>query len=305
MSVGSLICFHRRNNLDRVRADPPSKLRLLLVLGRTSNLPTVWSNCLAGWILGGAGNGVKFIALIFGATFLYVGGMFLNDAFDADFDRQHRRQRPIPAGAIAVREVWQYGFAFLLAGTIILSLLSFTSACLAILLAVSIVIYDAIHKAIAFSPIIMAGCRFLLYLIAASISVNGITGLSIWSAAALASYIVGLSFLARKESLPAGLQYWPCLFLAAPILLALLVNDGLTKKIGLILSFVLAVWILWAVQYTYRRAQRNIGVTISLLLAGIPIVDWLSVGGGTWLSGMLFLSLLVLAILFQRFIPAT
>jgi hypothetical protein len=38
-------------NQDSVR-----KLRTLLVLGRVSNLPTVWSNCLAGWWLGGGGN---------------------------------------------------------------------------------------------------------------------------------------------------------------------------------------------------------------------------------------------------------
>ena len=33
-----------------------SQLRTLLILGRVSNLPTVWSNCLAGWIMGAAAN---------------------------------------------------------------------------------------------------------------------------------------------------------------------------------------------------------------------------------------------------------
>ena len=61
-------------------------LRTLLVLGRASNLPTVWSNCLAGWILGGGGPHKRLLALCGGATLLYVGGMFLNDAFDAQFD---------------------------------------------------------------------------------------------------------------------------------------------------------------------------------------------------------------------------
>ena len=36
-----------------------SYLRTLLVLGRASNLPTVWSNCLAGWLLGEGGHVVK------------------------------------------------------------------------------------------------------------------------------------------------------------------------------------------------------------------------------------------------------
>ena len=28
----------------------------LLILGRVSNLPTVWWNCFAGWLLGGGGS---------------------------------------------------------------------------------------------------------------------------------------------------------------------------------------------------------------------------------------------------------
>ena len=67
-----------------------SQLRTLLVLGRVSNLPTVWSNCLAGWWLGGAGNFGKLPFLFLGMSLLYTGGMYLNDAFDEEFDRLRR-----------------------------------------------------------------------------------------------------------------------------------------------------------------------------------------------------------------------
>ena len=67
-----------------------ASLRTLLVLGRVSNLPTVWTNCLAGWLLGGGGDWTRFAWLCAGATLVYVGGMFLNDAFDAEFDAQGR-----------------------------------------------------------------------------------------------------------------------------------------------------------------------------------------------------------------------
>src|ERR1043166_9840735 len=75
-----------------------SILRTFLILGRVSNLPTVWSNCLAGWWLGGGGEVGNLPFLFIGATLLYLGGMFLNDACDAEFDRQHRRERPFPSG---------------------------------------------------------------------------------------------------------------------------------------------------------------------------------------------------------------
>ena len=58
-----------------------------MILGRVSNLPTVWSNCLAGWWLGGDHHSDRLPFVLIGATFLYIAGMFLNDAFDVNFDR--------------------------------------------------------------------------------------------------------------------------------------------------------------------------------------------------------------------------
>src|SRR5881397_4073070 len=91
-------------------------VRTLLLLGRVSNVPTVWSNCLAGWLLAGGGEGNRFAILCFAGTFLYIGGMYLNDAFDAQFDQQHRPERPIPSGAIRPEAVWAAGFCWLGAG---------------------------------------------------------------------------------------------------------------------------------------------------------------------------------------------
>src|ERR1043165_7364980 len=90
-----------------------SFLRTLLLLGRVSNLPTVWSNCLAGWWLGGGGNFEKLPYLFAATTVLYIGGMFLNDAFDAEFDRVYRKERPIPSGKTSLEAVWRWGLAWL------------------------------------------------------------------------------------------------------------------------------------------------------------------------------------------------
>src|SRR4029079_14896918 len=95
---------------------PPSKLRTLLVLGRVSTLPTVWSNCLAGWWLGGGGKWSLLAWTCVGTSLLYVAGMFLNDAFDANFDRQHRSSRPIPSGAISLNEVWVWALVLTVSG---------------------------------------------------------------------------------------------------------------------------------------------------------------------------------------------
>jgi hypothetical protein len=51
--------------------------------------------------------------------------------------------------------------------------------------------------------------------------------------------------------------------------------------------------------------DRQIGRTVSGLLAGIVFVDWLAVPDVPRIFGLVFLGLFGLALLFQRFVPAT
>lgn len=280
-------------------------LRTLLIVGRVSNLPTVWSNCLAGWLLGDGGDYDKFVLLCLGATCLYLGSMFLNDAFDADFDRQRRRERPIPSGAIGETTVWYWGIGWLGLGTVVLVTLGRTTAVLALLLGVTILVYDAVHKLIAFSPLLMAGCRFLLYLVAASISAEGVTGLVIWSALVLGAYIVGLSYVALRESTNGPMQYWPCLLLAAPLVLAYVVNADAERSRALALSALAWLWILRCCRFMLRGPNRNLGRTVAGLLAGIVLIDLLAVAPEPYQVGLVFALLFGTALLLQRFVPAT
>ncbi|HXG47043.1 MAG TPA: UbiA family prenyltransferase, partial [Methylomirabilota bacterium] len=279
--------------------------RTLLILGRVSNLPTVWSNGLTGWVLGGGGDWDRFLALGLGLTALYLGGMYLNDAFDAQFDAQHRPERPIPRGAIGVTTVWKLGLGWLGTGLLILVLLGTKPALFAALLTVSILVYDAVHKMFAFSPVLMAACRLFVILLAASAGDDGVNGLSVWSALVLAAYVAGLSYIARGESMPTPLRHWPCLLLTAPLVLALIVNRGPYQPGGLLLGGILLVWMLRSLRPAFRAEHRNPGRSVAGLLAGICLVDLLAVGPqAPWLVPV-FVGLFVLALLGQRFIPAT
>jgi 4-hydroxybenzoate polyprenyltransferase len=282
-----------------------ASFRTWLVLGRISNLPTVWSNCLAGWWLGG-GQETRNLPLLFsGATLLYVGGMFLNDAFDASFDAQYRRERPIPSGAISAASVWRVGFGLLAAGVLCLFLLNLTCGILAVALTLCIVTYDAVHKLITLSPVLMATCRFFLYPMSASTGADGVTGWSVWCGIALAAYIVGLSYIARKESTGAALRTWPCLFMAVPVIWAMIMNAPPFLEKALLISAVLALWVVRCLRYTFGGAERNIGRTVSGLLAGIVWVDLIAVADAPKPFAGCFVALFLLALLFQRFVPAT
>lgn len=169
------------------------KFKALLDLGRVSNLPTVWSNCLAAWVLAGAAfsrsESMRFVELegIFGrlahwfivplvcipmlaASLLYVGGTALNDAFDADYDRKHRPERPIPSGVFSSLWVWGLGLSALIVGTGIFAYMGSSTGDLAVPglaagLVALILLYDWMHKKSVWAVIPMGGCRLLLYLV--------------------------------------------------------------------------------------------------------------------------------------------
>ncbi len=275
------------------------------MLGRVSNLPTVWSNCLAGWWLGGGGNVDKLRYLLAGATFLYVGGMYLNDAFDAEFDRKYRKERPIPSRAVTLKTVWVLGVAWLAVGVCCLAWVGTMSGAMGLALAACIVLYDAIHKRVSFAPVLMGLCRFVLYLAAISSAVKGWSIQGLCCSVAIFAYIIGLSYVARRESMPGPLRYWPVLLLATPVIVALVFNGTTHLESALLLSAIFALWTVKSLRYTLWTEQREIGRTVSGLLAGIILVDWLAAANVPREFGAVFIGLFLAALLFQRFVPAT
>jgi 4-hydroxybenzoate polyprenyltransferase len=281
------------------------RARPWLVLGRVSNLPTVWSNGLAGWLLGGRGGFGALLLVWLGTTFLYLGGMWLNDYCDVEFDRRHRPGRPIPAGQVTRQFVFYGGLLWLAAGVLTLVALADANVFWTLLLVALIVTYDVVHKMTAISPLLMAACRFCVYLIAASVGDDGIGGLAVWSAFALAAYIVGLTQIARKEHTQDRPDWWPLLLLLTPIGLALLANAGAYREVAIVLCLLFVVSVLVALRHAVRDSGPNIGMTVSSLLAVIVFVDLLAVAGDPPGVVPAFLGLFLLAKLAQRYVPAT
>jgi 4-hydroxybenzoate polyprenyltransferase len=282
------------------------QFRTLLVLGRVSNLPTVWSNCLAGWWLSGGGNFWKLPLLLFGMSALYTGGMFLNDAFDADFDQQRQAARPIPSGKISPETVWRFGWAWLALGIFCLLFLGKIAGALAIVLAICILIYNAVHKVITASPWLMGLCRFWVYVIAGTTGADGLNGWPIWCGAALAFYVIGLSYIANRESFRGRVPHWPLFFMATPLVFASLMNAGDALKPALLVSLILALWMTRCLRTVFQPGQINVGRIVTGLLAGIILVDWLAIAPQcpNWLAAV-FLILFGAALFSRRFISAT
>ncbi len=79
--------------------------RTALKLDAVSNLPTVWSNVIAGCALAGGAPLYVVVTVAVATSAMYIAGMFLNDAFDRNIDARERPERPIPAGEVSVDAV--------------------------------------------------------------------------------------------------------------------------------------------------------------------------------------------------------
>ena len=122
-------------------------LSTLLRLGRVSNLPTVWTNALGGAVLSGIQPDLVTVALAaLALTFFYEGGMWLNDAFDAEIDAKERANRPIPNEEIGRQTVFIGGFAMLAIGAAIAFSLGVYAGLAGLSLAGAIVAYAWLHK---------------------------------------------------------------------------------------------------------------------------------------------------------------
>ena len=193
-------------------------LGVALRLGRVSNLPTVWTNVLTGVVLAGVSyRVVDVLVLMLAGSSFYVGGMFLNDAFDAELDRLERPERPIPSGEVTARTAFVLGFAMLLGGIGLLILLvvvpgggaSWLSVGAGMILALTVLLYDRYHKNNPFSPLLMGICRISLYVMAALALRPVLTPDLALACAVLFVYLLGLTQVAKLENQGRLKHAWP------------------------------------------------------------------------------------------------
>lgn len=302
-------------------------LRAWLELARISNLPTVWTNVTAAWLLaGGPWLDARLGWLILGGSLLYTAGMILNDVADAGYDRTHKKERPIPSGRISVPSAWLVGGVMMVAGGLLATALGGASGRATLALAAAILFYDLYHKPWPGAVWVMGACRVLLYLMVASVfggpeaNDGGARDVVFLFAASLGSYIVGLTMVARMEA-----QKTP------PSLLRSLFAKGLLYAPGIVAIFMwlqTANWRLLSilgdfsalaplpfiliffgfVSYACRIMKKGgpaIGQAVGILLAGIAVVDALAVLQVSLSLACIFVLMSPLLRLWQRWIAAT
>ena len=285
-----------------------------LKLGRVSNLPTVWTNMLAGLVLAGGLPDARIVPLLIALSLFYIGGMYLNDAFDAEIDAVERPERPIPADRVGRGTIFALGFGMLALGIVMVGAIGtiWGSGVWPLLsgaaLAGAITLYNWHHKANPLSPLIMGVCRMLVYITAGLCFLPGLPPALLLGAVLLLSYLIGLTYVAKQENLKQVKNLWPMLFLLAPLIYGLAQQGAQQgeQPVALVFAVLLGLWILVALFFIKRRQPGDIPRAVVSLIAGISLVDALLIAstGATVLAMLACLGFL-LTLAFQRFVPGT
>jgi hypothetical protein len=284
-----------------------------LRLGRVSNLPTVWTNTLAGIVLAGGDVGDRRTpALIVALSLFYVAGMYLNDAYDAELDARERPERPIPSGAVSTETVFAAGFGMMALGLALLGWVGYGARAGTGLgpvfgglgLGAAIVLYNRRHKDNLLSPVLMGVCRMLVYLTAGLAVALELPSTVLIGALLLLCYLIGLTYVAKQETLGEVRNLWPLLFLGAPVAYALVRAPGGPTAAVLSLAFVL--WVAIALWCLRRRQPGDVPRAVVSLIAGIALLDAVLIAGAgevtiAWLAVAGF----ALTLALQRFVPGT
>lgn len=289
------------------------KLSIALKLGRVSNLPTVWTNVFTGMALaGGMVADPRLAILLASLSLFYVGGMFLNDAFDSGFDAKARPERPIPSGQVSAAQVYAVGFGMLAAGIALLVWIGYgfepftqwRPVLAGSALAAAIVFYNWHHKENPLSPLVMGACRFLVYLSAGFAVVAALPADVYIAAAVLLCYLIGLTYAAKKEHLGTLDNFWPLAFLLVPVIYGLYLS--LSQPAALLPLAIFAGWMLFALKLLRRRAKGDVPRAVVSLIAGIALLDATVLAGfGQWTLAVLSVGAFFLTLILQRWVSGT
>ncbi|MBK1825785.1 UbiA family prenyltransferase [Haloferula rosea] len=288
----------------------PSRARALLASLRIPNAPSVLSNAWFGYMLGcfylgdRTGASTELPLVIIAGLCLYFAGNLANDWFDRKWDATHRPERALPAGLF--QPIYYLLTAAILAASGLAAAASVNLPTLGsgVAILVLIGIYTWLHKRTRWAVLPMGLCRAGLYLMGACAAmpdvwleeaVNSLRGSStatsgmvftpvdalrlLWffttHALGVLIYIAGLSLAARYESTehpPHGMV----LLSRAMLLLPLAAMScwwmswyPLPTLVGLV---PFAIWL----SLSLTRFRSPVPKFVSALLAGIPLIDFIS-----------------------------
>ncbi|MBI39585.1 MAG: hypothetical protein CMF59_08295 [Leptospiraceae bacterium] len=273
-------------------------LKSWATLVRLANGFTALSNILAAYLFIGFWKGwLGFPWYLVAATLcFYYAGMILNDVFDRESDALERPERPLPRGWIKPGVAAAMGYYLLICGLIFAAFQGQASFLIALLLSLSILLYDRWIKRGLAGSMVMGFCRYLNWLLGLSFlfatdeALAGIRqALALGYAPEIVKsillipvpiffYVFSLTLLSKEESRAA--RKWPLyiailgILLGAATVLVLFFIEILSGWWGLIVLLAGLIYLIYRLLILARQFEpESVQAIIKLMVLGIIPLD--------------------------------
>ena len=289
-------------------------LRAYLELLRLPNLFTAAADVLAGYLTVTAGRGTfdaeRLTWLLVSTVCLYAGGVVLNDYFDEPIDRVERPERPLPSGRVTRSAARRLAVGLYIMGGLAAATVGPLSLALALAIALSASVYDAIGKRTALGPLNMGFCRFLNLLLGVSAAPDLLLN-RLTFALLLMVHVTGVTVLSRGEvwggQRATTLAMFGALGTVALSMLVLGVGDFLPDRTFLLFLsvFVLVVGIPTARAYA-EPSPKHVGLAVKWGVLGLVLLDaaFAAAYAGPW-GGVAVALLILPSVLLARLFAVT
>lgn len=249
------------------------------------------------------------LLLCLASVFLYAGGVVLNDVFDFEIDKEERPERPIPRGIVSRQSAARFGAILLIIGLGFAFLVNNLCGLIALLLAMSILLYDGYSKKYNFiGPLNMGVCRGLNLLMGMAIAGQLH---SVWYALIPITYIFAVTLISRGEVkgnnknqiISAGILYVAVIFVVLSII------PGKPTSLLEVAPFVIlfALLIFRPLIKAYRQnTAGNIKLAVKAGVLSIIALDaFIAAGFSTWWYGLMIILLLPLSLVLSKIFAVT
>lgn len=255
-----------------------------LQLVRLPNLPTVFGDPIAGFLLAAGSTDPDSLLRLFPAVaaslFLYISGLILNDCIDCKENSENRPDRPLPSGRIPIYLALPAGLGIGCMGIGSAFIAGPRTGAVALILYGTIFLYNGVTKNMpVIGSLTMGSCRGLSLVLGA---VAGgwsfyFFGVVFFAAIGLTLYIAAVTTVSYRETEKCAFGYkrW----LPAITLIALFVLIGIRSSEITVLFVGLSVM-------TAARA-----LYLGKTLAGSPLPSVVRLCVGEFLRGLLFLQM--------------
>lgn len=254
---------------------------------------------------------LTILYLIVATAGLYGGGVVFNDVFDHELDAKERPERPIPSGAVTLKEAIIWGSMLFVLGIYFASKVSLTSGIIASLVATLAIIYNGLTKHYTLGgPLTMGACRAGNLLLGISIVPAEIY--SLWYLSLIPILYIGAITLISQGEVHGGnllhVRLAGSLYLSVIVIAIML---GWKTNFSFIYASPFFVWWLYQILPAWWNASKTLEAKDIMHAVKAGVIGLISLdaafaaGYSGWLYGISVLALLPTSWLLAKFFAVT